>query len=50
MKLLPALLAFFAVTVSLAAGEPIAIGSRRELMIDDHLFDSMTGSLRLQVQ
>ena len=49
MKLLPALLAFLAATVSLAAGEPIDIGSRRELMVDDHLIDSMTGSLRLQV-
>lgn len=34
---------------SLTASEPIDIGSRRELMIDDHLIDSMSDSLRLQL-
>ncbi|MDP7015912.1 MAG: hypothetical protein QGG36_08940 [Pirellulaceae bacterium] len=31
------------------ADEPIDIGSRRELMIDNHLIDSMSDSLRLQM-
>lgn len=31
------------------AEEPIDIGSRRELMIDDYLIDSMSDSLRLQM-
>lgn len=29
--------------------EPIAIGSRLELMVDEHLIDSMTGGARLQL-
>jgi len=32
-----------------SADEPIDIGSRRELMIDDYLIDSMDDSLRLQL-
>lgn len=45
----------FSITVSLllstllSAAEPIHIGSRLELMIDDHLIDSMSPSLRLQL-
>ena len=49
MKILSACLAFLCVTAPLVAGEPIDIGSRRELMIDDHLIGSMSDSLRLQV-
>ena len=49
MKILPACLAFLCVTGPIAADEPIDIGSRRELMIDDHLIGSMSGSLRLQL-
>ena len=36
-------------TLPLSAGEPVHIGSRRELMIDDALIDSMSDSLRLQM-
>ena len=49
MKLLSAVLVFLTVTTPLAAIEPIDIGSRRELMIDDYLIDSMTDSLQLQM-
>lgn len=43
---------FFVIPVFVApalANEPINIGSRRELMIDDHLIGSMTGALRIQL-
>jgi len=49
MKILPAFLAFLCLTVSLTADEPIDIGSRRELMIDDYLIDTMSSALRLQL-
>jgi hypothetical protein len=49
MKLLPAILPFLLLTSLLAADGPIDIGSRRELMIDDYLIDSMSVSLRLQL-
>ena len=32
-----------------AAAEPIEIGSRLELLVDDHLIDSTRGALRLQL-
>ena len=36
-------------SLQLSAAEPLDIGSRRELMIDDHLIDSMSDSLRFQL-
>lgn len=44
--LLPIILAF---SFNALADEPIDIGSRRELMVDDYLIDSMSASLRLQL-
>ena len=38
-----------ALSLPAAANEPIDIGSRRELMIDDHLIDAITDSLRIQL-
>ena len=49
MRLLLLIPAFICMTSLVAADEPINIGSRRELMIDDHLIDSMSDSLRLQL-
>ena len=43
------LAAFAVVSLPAAADEPIDIGSRQELMIDDYLIDSMSDSLRLQM-
>ena len=50
MKLLPAILAILSMTSLVRADEPINIGSRRELMIDDYLIDSMSDSLRLRLR
>ena len=49
MKRYATLLLFVLLNHPLTAGEPVDIGSRRELMIDDHLIDSMSESLRLQM-
>jgi len=49
MKLLFAVMGFVCVVAPLTAEEVIEIGSRRELMIDDELIDSMSQSLRLQL-
>ena len=46
---LTAILPFLFLTSLLAADEPIGIGSRRELMIDEFLIDSMSDSLRLHL-
>ena len=43
------LAAFVLLSLPASADEPIDIGSRRELMIDDYLIDSMSDSLRLQM-
>ena len=49
MKQYAALLLWVLLNHPLSADEPIDIGSRRELMIDDYLIDSMSESLRLQM-
>jgi hypothetical protein len=49
MKSSPAIALTFLLCSSLTAGEPIDIGSRRELMIDDYLIDSKSNSLMLQL-
>jgi hypothetical protein len=36
-------------TISSAAEDPISIGSRRELLVDDRLIESMTGSVELRL-
>jgi hypothetical protein len=49
MKRYAVLLLLVLVAPVARAAEPIDIGSRRELMIDDYLIDSMSDSLRLQM-
>jgi hypothetical protein len=50
MKLIHAIvLAPLLLSASIIAGEPVNIGSRLELMIDDHLIDTMSGGVRLQL-
>ena len=43
------LLTILTLSFTALADEPIDIGSRRELMVDDYLIDSMSDSLRLQL-
>ena len=49
MKPSPAVALTLLLCTSVTAGEPIEVGSRLELMIDDHLIDTMSDSLRLQM-
>ncbi len=49
MKLSLTLLLVAILGAPVGAGEPINIGSRLELMIDDYLIDSMKGDIRLQL-
>ncbi|MDA0590344.1 MAG: hypothetical protein O2820_21775 [Planctomycetota bacterium] len=49
MKRYAVLLLVVLLNSQLSADEPIGIGSRRELMIDDYLIDSMSDSLRLKM-
>ncbi len=50
MKLIHAIvLAPLLLSAPIIAGEPVNIGSRLELMIDDHLIDTMSGGVRLQL-
>ena len=50
MKLIHAIvLAPLLLSAPSIAGEPVNIGSRLELMIDDHLIDTMSGGVRLQL-
>lgn len=49
MKLSSAIVLTLLLCAPLMADEPIDIGSRLELMIDDHLIDTMSQSLRLQM-
>lgn len=49
MKRYAVLLLLVLLTTVARADEPIDIGSRRELMIDDYLIESMSDSLRLQM-
>lgn len=48
MKPIALLVALLPVTL-LSAAEPIEIGSRRELFVDDHLIDKLAGEARLQL-
>ncbi len=49
MKLLSVAVLLLPFATPAAAGEPIDIGSRRELMIDDHLIQSQSESLHLKL-
>ena len=49
MKLGSAIVLILMQCAPLVAGEPVDISSRLELMIDDHLIDTMSPSLRLQL-
>ena len=44
MKPLPTLLTILLVSVSITHADPIDIGNRRELLVDDHLIESMKGA------
>jgi hypothetical protein len=48
-KLSPAIVLASLLCTPLTASEPFDIGSRLELLIDDHLIDTMSESLRLQL-
>ena len=49
-RLMPAICAVGCVSLVSMAAEPVDIGSRRELFVDDHVIEKIEGDARLELQ